>query len=139
MFYIDIRNILFVLCFVVLEGCISHDNCFRDFSGKIKFISTKKDVAIVIGKHYYDSSDWKFFDTLKIGQNQESYNIHWAEHRPQKTCHNNCPDGDNTFADSISVKILNSTDMKVLKDTIFSFEEYNFIGDDIELPTITLP
>lgn len=43
------------------------------------------------------------------------------------------------MADSIRVKILNSTDKQIIKDTVFACADYTFNGDDIELPTISLP
>lgn len=135
----SINHFIIALCVFILGGCIFHDNCFRDFSGKIKFISTNEDVAVIVSKNYYASTEWKNFDAVKVNKNQNSYNIHWAEHRPQSTCHNDCPNGNGTMSDSIRVKILNSTDNQIIKDTVFSCADYTFNGDDIELPTITLP
>ena len=78
-------------------------------------------------------------DKINIKSSQDTFNIPWAEQYAQETCNNNCPDGNNTISDSIRVTILNTSDKKVLKDTVFSCEEYIFNGNDIELPTITLP
>jgi hypothetical protein len=81
----SINHFIIALCVFILGGCIFHDNCFRDFSGKINFISTNEDVVVVVSKHYYASTEWKNFDAVKVNKNQNSYNIHWAEHRPQTT------------------------------------------------------
>ncbi|HEX2957432.1 MAG TPA: hypothetical protein VHO70_11400 [Chitinispirillaceae bacterium] len=114
----DIKKVVLLLCIFILGGCIFHDNCFRDFSGKINFISTNKDAAVVVSKHYYASTEWKYFDTVIVNKNQNSYNIHWAEHRPQTTCHNDCPNGNGTMADSIRIKIFNTSDDDESRDLI---------------------
>lgn len=135
----NIKTIVTLLYTSIFVGCIFHDDCFRDYSGRVNFSSTNKDVAVVVSKHYYASTLWKQFDTVKVNKNQNTYNIHWADHYPQCTCHNDCPGGKGTMADSIRVQIINLSDRQKLSDTVFSCEDYNFNGDNIELPTITIP
>ncbi len=136
----DIRNLSkYLLCSCLFISNCGHDNCFRDYSGKINFISNRKDVTLVIKKHNYFYSKWYDLDSLKIGMDQDTFNIPWAEQRAQRTCNNDCPDGNSSMADSVRVTILNTSDKQVLKDTVFSCEDYMFNGDNIELPTITLP
>lgn len=130
------KCLLFSILFV--SDC-GHDNCFRDYTGKINFTTDQRDVTIVIRQHDRFYSKWYELDSIRTKSSQNMFNIPWAEKYAQETCNNNCPDGNNTISDSIRVTILNTADKKVLKDTVFSCEEYMFNGDNIELPTITLP
>lgn len=135
----NIKSKLFIACFLIIEGCIFHENCFRDITGKIDSVSIEKEVILVISKHDYKRSKWYFLDSLRIKPNQGKYNLHRAEDLPQRKCHNDCPDGEDTMADSIRVKIIEPIEKQVIKDTVFTCADYTFNGDDIELPTITLP
>lgn len=94
---------------------------------------------VIIGQHILTYSEWGRPEALLITSVERNYKLPLGVHELQDDCNDNCPDGNKTMPDSIRVKILNPTDKQVVKDTVFSCEDYSFNGDDIELPTITIP
>lgn len=65
----------YLLCSWLFISNCEHDNCFRDYSGKINFTSNRKDITLVIKKHNYLYSKWYDLDSLKIGMDQDSFII----------------------------------------------------------------
>jgi len=130
------KNLLYtcLVCF----NC-GHGTCNRSVSGKVEFMENKTEVKISIRKHTLTYSKWRDPVVTEYDNAKGVYYLTTEQYDPQNDCYNNCPDGKQTMPDSFRVTIYKGNDNQVLKDTFFSCDDYIFNGDDIELPTITLP
>lgn len=127
------KNIIYL--YLLFLGC-ENGTCYRSFLGQIESNQNKTDLIKVTIERCYNNV-YMSPETLVINEfgifSTDRIFVH-----PQSECQNDCSKNNATLPESIRIKIIDTSNMQV-KDTVFKCYDYNYNGDDIELPKIVIP
>jgi len=126
-----------ILCIYLLFFSCGNGTCYRSFLGKIESNQNKTDLIKATIERCYNNV-YMSPETLMINE----FGIYSTERifvHPQSDCQNDCSKNNATLPESIRIKIINMSTRQDVKDTVFKCYDFNYNGDDIELPTIAIP
>jgi hypothetical protein len=127
-----VKLFLFFFIGFIINACGCWGICRRNEGGKIVLsdgsYSSKKVIMV-----RYDEFEYKSKLTIK---NDGSYSQLLED--PQANCKNDC--NETTVAPRTRITIVDTSETKTFLDTVFYCgKDYTYSGNDIVLPTLTIP